>query len=317
MDLSPLELVRRDLDRVDDRMRDFSFPSSAPVVDSLERLLGAGGKRLRPGLALLFGRMLGVAEDPLFDFSASVEIIHTATLIHDDLVDQSPVRRCIPAVNVKWSAGAAVLVGDFLFAWAAQLVAATGSTAVVRKFAATLATIVDGEIRQIANGNICCGTAEYESRIRSKTAALFEISCTGPALLAPPTENSDGARKSADYGNAFGMAFQIADDILDYIGDSTSTGKPSGQDLSQGILTLPAILYFRSHPNDPDVAAYQSGGREPALRDRLFEKIRRSDAIERSRISAQEHIARAVEALAFFPAGAHRDGLERLVTSIV
>ena len=314
MDLSPLELVREDIKTVDARMRDFSFPSSAPVVDSLERLLAAGGKRLRPALALLFGRMLSVAEEPLFRFSAAVEVIHTATLVHDDLVDHSSIRRGVPTVNAKWSAATAVLVGDFLFAWAARLTAATGSTAVVERFADTLATIVDGEIRQLSAGDACCGLAEYENRIRSKTAALFEVSCTGPALLAGDGASADQA---ARYGNSFGMAFQIADDILDFIGDSASTGKPSGQDLAHGLLTLPAILYLASHPDDPDAAAFRAGDRAPEILGRLFEKVRSSDAIEQSRESARRHIGRAVECLAAFPPGAHRDALENLVKSIV
>jgi geranylgeranyl pyrophosphate synthase len=314
MDLSPLDLVREDLRAVEARMQDFFLPSSAPVVDSLERLLSAGGKRLRPALALLFGRMLRVAEEPLLQFSASVEIIHTATLIHDDLVDHSPLRRGIPTVHAKWSAATAVLVGDFLFAWAANLVAATGSTAVVEKFAGTLATIVDGEIRQITAGDACCGLADYENRIQSKTAALFEVSCTGPALLAG---DSSAAEQASRYGNAFGMAFQIADDILDFIGDSASAGKPTGQDLQQGLVTLPAILFFRSHPDDPDVSAYQSGTRAPELHARLFESIRRSNAIDQSREYAHRHTVRAAESLASFPPGPHRSALETLVSSIV
>jgi geranylgeranyl pyrophosphate synthase len=314
MDLSTIELVREDLKTVEGRMRDFSFPASSPVADSLEHLLAAGGKRLRPALALLFGRMLRVAQEPLFAFSASVEIIHTATLIHDDLVDHSAIRRGIPTVNAKWPAGMTVLVGDFLFAWAAQLVAATGSTPVVEKFAATLATIVDGEIRQISAGDVCCGLDEYESRIQSKTAALFEVSCTGPALLAGDT---GAAERSSEYGRSFGMAFQIADDILDFIGDSVNTGKPSGQDLAQGLLTLPAILYFQAHSGDPDVSAFRAGDREPGLRARLFDAIRSSDAIDHSRDSARRYIGRAVESLASFPKGGHRDALEDLVKSIV
>jgi len=314
MNLSPVDLVREDLVSVEARMRDFPFPSAVPVVDSLERLLAAGGKRLRPALSLLFGRMLRVPDDPLFQLSASLEIVHTATLIHDDLVDRAPIRRGIPTVNTKWPAGTAVLVGDFLFAWAARLAAATGSIPVVQKFASALAAIVDGEIRQISAGNAACSVAEYEKRIQSKTAALFEVSCMGPALLA---EDSAAAEQAAEYGRSFGMAFQIADDILDFTGDSASTGKPSGQDLRQGLVTLPAILYFKSHPEDPDVSAFRAGESESGLRVRLIEKIRLSDAIEQSRQCARQHIERAVKALASFPGGMHRNALEALVISIV
>jgi geranylgeranyl pyrophosphate synthase len=314
MDLTPVDIVRKDLQSVEARMKEVPFPSPAPVVESLERLLAAGGKRLRPALSLLFGRMLSVPDDPLFQLSASLEIVHTATLIHDDLVDGAPVRRGIPTVSSRLSAGAAVLAGDFLFAWAARLAAATGSIPVVQKFAGTLGAIIDGEIRQMSSADMDCTLAEYEHRIQSKTAALFEVSCMGPALLA---EDSAAADRAAEYGRSFGMAFQIADDILDYTGDSADTGKPAGQDLRQGLVTLPAILYFQSHPEDPDVSAFRAGKNETGLRARLVDKIRLSDAIEESRRCARRHIDRALEALASFPGGLHRKALEVLVSSIV
>ncbi|OGO08326.1 MAG: hypothetical protein A3K46_05200 [Chloroflexi bacterium RBG_13_60_9] len=295
-------------------MRELPFPSAAPVIDSLERLLAAGGKRLRPALSLLFGRMLHSPEEALFQFSASLEIVHTATLIHDDLVDRAPVRRGIPTLNTEWPAATAMLVGDFLFAWAARLAAATGSIPVMQKFADALAAVVDGEIRQISAGDADCSLAGYENRIRSKTAALFEVSCVGPALLA---EDSKAAEKAAEYGRSFGMAFQIADDILDFTATSESTGKPAGQDLSQGVITLPAIFYFTSHPEDPDVSAFRSGKRGTDIRSRLFESIRLSEAVEQSHELARRYIERSVEALAAFPEGVHRNGLELLVNSIV
>jgi geranylgeranyl pyrophosphate synthase len=258
--------------------------------------------------------MLHAPEDPLFQLSASLEIVHTATLIHDDLVDRAPIRRGVPTVNTEWPAGTTVLVGDFLFAWAARLAAATGSIPVVQKFASALAAIVDGEIRQISAHGSECSLAEYESRIGSKTAALFEVSCMGPALLA---EDSKAADRAAEYGRSFGMAFQIADDILDFTADSASTGKPAGQDLRQGLITLPAIFFFASHPEDPDVSAFRAGKCEPNRRSRLIEKIRHSDAIDQSRQCARRHIERAVNSLASFPYGTHRNALEALVTSIV
>jgi geranylgeranyl pyrophosphate synthase len=314
MDLSPVEIVREDLNSVEVRMRSFPIPSAVPVVESLERLLAAGGKRLRPALSLLFGRMLHVPEDPLLQLSASLEMVHTATLIHDDLVDRAPVRRGIPTQIARWPAGTSVLVGDFLFAWAARLAAATGSIPVMQKFASAMAAIVDGEIRQISKGDADCSIAEYENRIRSKTAALFEVSCEGPALLA---EDSAAAERAAEYGRSFGMAFQIADDILDFTGDCARTGKPARQDLRQGVVTLPAILYFKSHPEDPDVSAFQSGKSDSRQRGRLTEKIRLSEAIEQSRQYASRYVGRAVEALASFPCGMHRNALEALVSSIV
>jgi geranylgeranyl pyrophosphate synthase len=314
MDWSSVEIVREDLNSVEVRMRSFPIPSAVPVVESLERLLAAGGKRLRPALSLLFGRMLRVPDDPLLQLSASLEMVHTATLIHDDLIDRAPVRRGIPTQNARWPSGTSVLVGDFLFAWAARLAAATGSIPVMQKFAGAMAAIVDGEIRQISNEETDCSIAGYESRIRSKTAVLFEVSCEGPALLA---QDSAAAERAAEYGRSFGMAFQIADDILDFTADGVRAGKPAGQDLRQGVVTLPTLLYFESHPDDPDAAAFQAGKSESRQRNRLFEKIRLSEAMEQSREYASRYIGRALEALASFPRGLHRNALESLVTSIV
>jgi geranylgeranyl pyrophosphate synthase len=314
MDLTAVELVAGDIRNVEARMRALPLSSAAPVAAALERILAAGGKRLRPALALLFGRMLGAAEDPLFHFSASLEIVHTATLIHDDLVDQARIRRGVPSIHTEWPAATAVLVGDFLFAGAARLAAATGSIAVMQKFADALAVIVDGEIRELSAADTDDDLAEYESRIAAKTAALFEVACLGPALLAG---NPAAAGPAAGYGKSFGMAFQIADDILDINAESESTGKPSGQDLARGLPTMPAILFFTSHPEDPDAAAFRAGDRDPVRRAKLLEKIRSSDAIERSRESARRHIRRAVDNLVSFPVGAHRDALEKLALSIV
>jgi geranylgeranyl pyrophosphate synthase len=314
MDLSPIELVGEDLKSVEARMRALPFPAAAPVTASLERLLAAGGKRLRPALALLFGRMLQTPEGPLFQLAAALEIVHTATLVHDDLVDHARIRRGIPAIHTEWPAATTVLVGDFLFAFAARLAAATGSITVMKNFADALTVIVDGEIRELSAADSEFDLAGYETRIRSKTAALFEISCQGPALLAG---DSAAAERAAVYGSAFGMAFQIADDILDFTADSASTGKPSGQDLAQGLLTLPAIHYLASHPGDPDASAIHAGQTDPDIRARLYEKIRASDAIGQARDSARRYIDRAVESLEAFPRCVQRDGLETLVRSIV
>jgi geranylgeranyl pyrophosphate synthase len=314
MNLAPMELVREDLNAVESRMREFPVPPAQIIQEALNHLLAAGGKRLRPALSLLFGRMLRVPEEPLIDFSASLEMIHTATLVHDDLVDNSPVRRGVPSANSRLPAGMAVLVGDFLFACAARLAAAAGSLPVMQRFAATLSVIIDGEVRQITKADSTCTLAEYERQIESKTAALFEVSCEGPALLA---NDLSAAKRAAEFGRAFGMAFQIADDLMDFSGDSALAGKPVGHDLRQGLLTLPAIFFFHDHPADPDVTAFLAGQREPERLDRMVEKIGASEAVDRSRRRARDHVRRAVAALASFPAGSHRSALEALALSIV
>ncbi len=140
------------------------------------------------------------------------------------------------------------------------------------------------------------------------------MACEGPALLA---NNLPAAKNAAEYGKAFGMAFQIADDLMDFSGDSTGAGKPVGHDLHQGLLTLPAIFFFHGHPDDPDTAAFLAGKREPDQLNRLVEKIGASEAVELSRQRARHHINQAVVSLKSFPAGKHRGALEALAVSIV
>jgi geranylgeranyl pyrophosphate synthase len=307
MDTSPFDLIKEDLESVEARMQEFPLPPPDSITKTLASLLAAGGKRIRPALSLLFGRMLNVPQEPLRDFAASLETIHTATLVHDDFVDNSPVRRGIPAAHSQWPPRTAVLIGDFLFAHAARLIAATGSLPVMQRFAGALTAIVDGEIRQMSGAGAAQDLKEYEQKIRGKTASLFEISCTGPALLA---EDSPAAEQASAYGESFGMAFQILNDIQDFAGEDGHNGKQAGQDLRQGLVTLPALIFFDMHPEDSDVAEYRAGKREPAFLERLIERIRMSEAIERSRKHAAEYIHRAVAALSAFPPGAYRSGLE-------
>jgi octaprenyl-diphosphate synthase len=314
MDTSPFELIKEDLLSVEARMQEFPVPPPDSITKTLASLLAAGGKRIRPALSLLFGRMLNAPPEPLRDFAASLETIHTATLVHDDFVDCSPVRRGIPAVHSQWPPQTAVLIGDFLFAHAARLIAATGSLPVMQRFANALTAIVDGEIRQRSGGGATHNLQEYEQKIRGKTASLFEISCIGPALLA---EDSPAAESASAYGEFFGMAFQIINDIRDFSAEGGRNGNPAGQDLRQGLVTLPALLFFDMHPEDSDVAEYRSGKREPAFLERLIEKIRASEAIERSRKHAAAYIHRAVAALSAFPPCAYRSGLEVMAYAVL
>ncbi|NPA05941.1 MAG: polyprenyl synthetase family protein [Chloroflexi bacterium] len=281
---------------------------------ALHHLLQAGGKRLRPVVALLMGRLLAAPLDRLIILAAALEMLHTATLVHDDLIDGALLRRGIPTLNAKWSPAATVLTGDFLFARAAKLATDTGSLHVMDLFTRTLAIIVDGEIRQLFEGGAYTTLEQYERRIYAKTASMFELATAAAASLAGYQPDDAAYETARQYGYHIGMAFQIVDDILDYVGDSRQVGKPVGNDLRNGLITLPALYYMETHPDDPDLQTVLQEGHlfdEERLRA-LVSRIRASDAIARASAMAREHIAQARRALESLPPRPERDALAEL-----
>ena len=283
---------------------------------ALEHLLAAGGKRVRPTLGLLVGNMLGADEARLVTLGAAVELLHTATLVHDDLIDGALLRRGIPTLNARWSPPATVLTGDFLFARAAKLAADTDHLPLMKAFSETLAIIVNGELTQMFSSRGVIERDNYYKRIYAKTASLFEMTSRAAAMISPVDERQVEAMR--DFGYQIGMAFQVVDDILDFNGDQAAVGKPVGSDLLNGLVTLPAIYYAESHPNDPDVLSLPGGGWVNAENmARLIENIRQSDAIERSIQEAGQFVDRALARLEPLHPGVEREALENLAKYIV
>jgi geranylgeranyl pyrophosphate synthase len=283
---------------------------------ALEHLLAAGGKRVRPTLGLLVGNMLGAEEARLITLGAAVELLHTATLVHDDLIDGALLRRGIPTLNARWSPPATVLTGDFLFARAAKLAADTDHLPLMKAFSETLATIVNGELTQMFSSRGLIERDNYYKRIYAKTASLFEMTSRAAAMVSPVDEDQVEAMR--DFGYQIGMAFQVVDDILDFNGDQAAVGKPVGSDLLNGLVTLPAIYYAESHPNDPDVQSLPNGGWTHAENmARLIENIRKSNAIERSMQEASQFVDRALARLEPLHPGVEREALESLAKYIV
>ena len=204
--------------------------------------------------------------------------LHTATLVHDDLIDGSLLRRGITTLNAQWSPAATVLTGDFIFARAAKLAAETDSVPVMRLFAETLTTIVNGEITQMFTSKGLASKEDYLQRIHAKTASMFELATAAAALLSPV--DKDVVEEVRLFGYDIGMAFQIIDDVLDFTGEQATVGKPVGSDLRQGLITLPALYYFDLNPADPDVVWALSGkGYSDERMNSLVTSIRNSDAI--------------------------------------
>jgi geranylgeranyl pyrophosphate synthase len=283
---------------------------------ALEQILAAGGKRVRPTLCLLVGEMLGAPMDRLVTLAAAVELLHTATLVHDDLIDGSLLRRGTPTLNARWSPAATVLTGDFLFARAAKLAAETEDLDLMNLFAETLAIIVNGELNQLFSGRGVINRANYYQRIHAKTASLFEMTCGAAAMLSPAGDASVGTMRQ--FGYETGMAFQIVDDVLDFTGEQGAVGKPIGSDLQNGLVTLPALYYAESSPDDPDVRSLSEGGWANHERmTRLVESVRKTDAVERAMGEAAQHLERALGRLEGFEPGPERSALENIARFII
>jgi geranylgeranyl pyrophosphate synthase len=260
--------------------------------------------------------MLGAPEEKLITLGASVELLHTATLVHDDLIDGALLRRGIPTLNARWSPAATVLTGDFLFARAAKLAAETDYLPLMKLFSETLATIVNGELTQMFSARGMISRDNYYNRIYAKTASLFEMASLAATMVSTEDETTRESMKS--FGYEVGMAFQIVDDILDFTGEQTKVGKPIGSDLLNGLVTLPAIYFAEENRFNEDVISLPEGGwKDTARVQRLVDSIRQSRAIDQAMDEAREAIRRALGALEEAPASPEKDALEDLAKFIV
>lgn len=316
IDATFVDVVQDRVKLVEEKIRSQAVGNHPTLNSALNHLLSSGGKRIRAFVTLLTGSMLGADEDHLITLAASIEALHTATLVHDDLIDGALVRRGIPTLNAQWSPAATVLTGDFIFASAAKLAAETESIEVIRLFAQTLATIVNGEITQLFSGHGDINRENYYSRIYAKTASLFETATTSAALLSPVNEDVVGYLKQ--YGYEIGMAFQIIDDILDFTGEQATMGKPVANDLRNGLITLPAIYYLEANPNDPDIETIlHSNFCDEACLERVLDSIRSSGAIQKSLQEAKQAVQRGLVTLGNFSESRERKALEDLAQYIV
>jgi geranylgeranyl pyrophosphate synthase len=288
-----------------------------PDLDvAVRHLFSSGGKRIRPALALLTGSMLGADQDRLVKLAAAIELLHTATLVHDDLIDGAFLRRGIATLNAQWSPAATVLTGDYIFARAAKLAAETDSVSVMRIFAETLAIIVNGELTQMFSSHGVAERSHYDRRIYAKTASMFELATTAATLLSPVEDNFVDLSRS--FGYEIGMAFQIVDDVLDFTGEQETVGKPVASDFRQGLITLPVIYYLEEYPDDPDILAVIDGKYyNDVLIDRVVTSIRMSGAIQRSLEEANRYVDQGVGYLAEMPDCRERQALEELSAYIV
>jgi geranylgeranyl pyrophosphate synthase len=303
--VASLDIVQEDIRRVEERMYAQADDHHSELQAALKHLVVSGGKRIRPALTLLTGEMLGGDKDRLITLAAAIEMLHTATLVHDDLIDGALLRRGIPTLNARWSPGATVLTGDFIFATAARLAAETDSVRVMHLFAQTLAIIVNGEITQMFSSHGVASRDDYYRRIHAKTASMFELATAAAAVLSYTSENVIEA--VGKFGSQVGMAFQIVDDILDFTGEQVRVGKPVASDLRQGLITLPALYYYESNPGDPRMRAVIQGSVTEQELESLIIDIRTGSSVQEALNEARKFVERGVGVLDQLPPNsAHR-----------
>ncbi|MFC2016389.1 polyprenyl synthetase family protein [Chloroflexota bacterium] len=317
MELSAIyELVQEDLDKVEDRLRSLSQVDFPHLSELLDYSLKSNGKRLRPVLTLLSGKFYDYNLDCLLSMATAVEVMHTATLVHDDAIDNSLVRRGRLTVYKLWGEEEAVLLGDYLFAEAGALTATTGNLRVIKRFADTLKTISRGELSQAFYAfNLEQSHQQYFQRISQKTAALFSLATESGAVLSQAPEES--IQILIEYGHNLGIAFQIVDDILDFIGTEEELGKPVGSDLAQGTLTLPAILLLEYYPEDNPVKRLFGNRDEQDNIKLTIELVRNSSIIQECYQVASDYCAKACHNLKLLPDNASRQSLVELADYII
>jgi len=310
------EPIQEDLVQVEDRLRsvgEVDFPQLSKLLDYS---LKSGGKRIRPALVLLSGRFYRYDPSYLLPMATAVEILHTATLIHDDVIDNSPVRRGRPTVNKVWGEDKAILLGDYLLAKSQELVAETQNLRVIKLFAQAFMTLSRGELAQAVNAfNLAQSRQQYLQRISAKTASLISLATESGAILSQAPEKSVKALK--EYGHNLGIAFQIVDDILDFIGTEEEMGKPIGSDLAQGTLTLPAMFILERYPEDnPVTRLFQNEERQKNI-GLAIELVRGSSIPGECYAVASDYCARACHNLNVLPDNACRRSLIELAEYVV
>jgi len=308
--------VQELLPRVETRMHQIADTYHRDLQEALINILASGGKRIRPMVNLLVGGALGAEVDRLVTSAAAIEMLHTATLVHDDLIDGALLRRGTPTLNASWTPAKTVLTGDLIFSYAAVLAAETDSVRVMHLFAETLATIVNGEITQLFTNHGPASKEDYFRRIHAKTASLFEAAATAAAFLSPVDDSMIAAMRR--YGYEIGMAFQIVDDVIDFAGNQDMVGKPIGSDLRHGLITLPALYYFEQNAEDVSIAAAVNGEELSGSElEELVKSIRDSNAIEESMKEAREFANRSVKSLKVLTNSVEKNSLEELASYVV
>ncbi len=317
MELSTIyESIYEDLDKVRENLRSISKIDFSWLSEQLSYVVRSSGKGIRPALTLLSGKFYNYNLQYLLPMAAAVELMHTATLIHDDAIDKSLIRRGKPTIYKMWGDETAVLLGDYLFAKAGESVSDTQNPRVIKLFSQTLATISSGELNQLRGAFRLDQTKQdYFQRVSGKTASLFSLATESGAILSEAPEKSVQALK--DYGYNLGISFQIVDDILDFTSTKEELGKPVGSDLTHGTLTLPAMLLLERYPEDNPVKQLFENRDNQENVERAIELIRNSSIAEDCYQVASEYCVKANRTLELIPDHTSRQALTQLADYII
>jgi heptaprenyl diphosphate synthase len=308
--------IAEDLREFEERIHASIAADLGPMAEAMEHVVKAGGKRLRPALVILSARLGNADRDQIFNVAMGIEFIHTATLVHDDLIDSAPTRRGIPTIHQALGPNPAIIIGDYYFAKGANLLSSVGEPKIDNAISEAVMTICMGELMQmISRRDYDQSLDEYYSKIARKTATLVGTCCYAGGLVAHLGDSVETLRR---YGHLLGMAFQIEDDILDYKATSAEVGKPVGADLRQGTVTLPLMLAL----GDPSVApGLQALLDKPELDEHDYQKVvgavRGSRAMNDAELHARDFADRARAELTALPGSEARNALEHICDYVV
>ncbi len=312
--------IQVDLDQVDSTFEERATSGLDILNTASMHALGSPGKRLRTALTLLSGKMKTYRFDKLLPLSVAFEMVHLATLIHDDIVDNATTRRGNPTVNALWGNNIAILLGDYYFAKTAGLIADINDNRIDHLFSDTVATVCEGTIMEMMTaGRIDLTIESYYEKINHKTACLIAACCKGGAIVSQAADEE--IELLYTYGLNLGIAFQIIDDILDYTEDQATIGKPAGNDLRQGMVTLPLIYALQEQPRNGQYQAVHrllngTSQREEDLLS-VINWVNEGQGVERSRVDAYNFANKAQAALYHFPVSQNREVLDQLIDFVV
>ncbi|GIX47920.1 MAG: octaprenyl diphosphate synthase [Candidatus Tectimicrobiota bacterium] len=313
------QLIAADLERVEEAIAQHLESDVRFISDIARYVLSSGGKRIRPALLILTARLCNYMGDRVYDLSAVIEFIHTATLLHDDVIDNSPLRRGRPTVNSRWGNEISILLGDYLYAKAMSLSLADKDHLVMQTISDVTMEMAKGQIIEtLKQRDLGITEADYFRIISLKTASLFAASCTIGAVLGgvSPQQRS----RVAAFGRHLGMAFQMADDTLDFVAPSARLGKPVNNDLKEGKITLPIIMAMRqATPSEVQlIADYLHDGEDsPAAFQRIVDLLHKYGALQSTMAKAREHVTLAKQHLQGFPPSPVLDTLYTLADYVV
>ena len=308
--------IKTSLSLVNNKLFNLAVKQHPILSKPLEHVSKSSGKRMRAAITLLSGQMYTSINDEIISMGTAIELFHLASLIHDDAIDKSALRRGKETISNLYGTEMAILIGDLVFANSASTVCETGNILAIQRFSETTMEVSTGQILETSHKFDITQTFEgYLERIYKKTASVFETAAETGGIISGCSEENIKLLKS--YGYTLGMAFQIIDDILDFEGDPYQFGKPVGQDLDQGLLTLPSLLYLEKFPNETSIHNLFNGTDSVNSKSKIINEILNSEIINECYIKAQNYCNDSKKLLERLPNSEEKDSLNLLLDYVI